>query len=188
MHDTIIIGGGPIGSYTAQRLAEKGHKVLVLERKAGVGGKACCTGIIGQECVNTFNINDKVILKKINSATLFSPSGKTIHLYRKEPQAVVLDRQAFDKVMAERAQRAGAEYEFNSRAIEITIGNDRASVTVSSGGKSHKTSAKVVVIASGFSPGFNERAGLGEYKDYVTGAQAEVEAPGLEEVEGYFGG
>jgi geranylgeranyl reductase family protein len=187
MHDVIIVGGGPVGSHVARRLAEKGHQVLVLEKKSRVGEKVCCTGIIGQECVNNFSIDNKVILRKVNSATLFSPSGYGLHLYRQEPQACVLDRSAFDIFMAERAQHSGAEYNFNSRVTGIITGNDHASVSVSCRGKEFKIPAKAVVIASGFSPGLNERLGLGTFKDFTTGAQAEVETPGIDEVEVYFG-
>src|SRR4030042_6923628 len=121
MHEGIIFGGGPSGSYVARRLAEKGHRVRVLEAKPRVGEKSSCTGIVGQECVNTFGIDSKVILRQANSATLFSPSGNTLHLYRNEPQACILDRAALDVFMAERAQRAGAAYEFSRRVTAGAI-------------------------------------------------------------------
>jgi len=187
MHDVIIVGGGSSGSHAARRLAENGRKVLVLEKKQRAGEKCCCTGIIGQECVNTFEIDNKVILRKLNSATLFSPSGNSLHLYRREPQACLLDRAAFDTSMAERAQRAGAEYSFSSRVTGVSIGSGHAVVTVSHHDKELKIPARAVVIASGFNPALNERVGMGAPKDYVTGVQVETKTPGLEETEAYFG-
>ena len=186
MHDAVVIGGGPAGSRAAQRLAEKGRSVLVLERKTDLGNK-CCTGIIGRECADTFNIEDKVILRKVNSASLFSPSGNRLYVQREEIQACILDRGAFDIAMAERAQRAGAEYRFDSRVNSVTIEPDHAAVAVSSRGKEEQITAKCVVAACGFAPGLLRRLGLGTFRDYTYGAQAEVTAPGLDEVEVYFG-
>ena len=68
MYDTVVVGGGPIGSRVACLLAEKGHRILVLERKPRLGEKVCCTGIIGKECVDTFNIEDRVILREVKVA------------------------------------------------------------------------------------------------------------------------
>jgi flavin-dependent dehydrogenase len=110
MHDVIVTGGGPVGSRVAHRLAAEGHKVLVLEKKPQPGTKTACTGIIGQECASAFNIDERAIIRRVNSASLFSPSGKRLHLRREEPQAVILDRKTFDISLVQRAQQAGAEY------------------------------------------------------------------------------
>jgi digeranylgeranylglycerophospholipid reductase len=187
MYDTIVIGSGPVGSRVACLLAGKGHRVLVVERKSSPDEKACCTGIIGRECADTYSIEDRVILRRVNSATLFSPSGNILRLRREETQACILDRAAFGVVMAERAQLAGAEYRFNSRAINVTIESDRAVVTVLAQGKEQAVPSKSVVIACGFAPGFLGRLGLGCFRDFTIGVQAEVTAPGLDEVEVYFG-
>ncbi len=187
MYDAIIIGGGPVGSGVACRLAEKGHKVLVLEKNARPGLKSACTGIVGTECVSTFEIPDNVILRKLNNATMFSPSGNSLHLYRETPQAAVLDRGAFDTVMAERALKAGAEYSFDTHVNDVTVQSDGVMVTADRRGKTLTIRGRVAVIATGFNPGLLEKLGLGRYKDYAIGAQGEVEAPHIGEVEVYFG-
>jgi digeranylgeranylglycerophospholipid reductase len=176
-----------VGSRVAGRLAEFGHNVLVLEKKGEVGTKSACTGIIGLECVNVFSIEDNVILRKVNSASLFSPSGNSLRVYRPDPQSVVLDRAAFDIAMADRARKAGAEYRVNSRVTGVVIEKDRAVVTVYSQGKTQTIPARAVIIACGFNPGLLKHLGLGVFKDFAIGVQAEVEAPHLDEVEVYFG-
>lgn len=187
MYDVIIVGGGPAGSRVAHGLGAKGHKVLVLEKNGQIGRKSACTGIIGRECAEAYDIEDRVILRKVNSASLFSPSGKALHLWRNEPQACILDRTAFDIVMAEQAQKAGAEYRFNTHVTDIAVTGDCAEITADYRGKMQTIKARAAVIAGGFNPGLSGRLGLGYFKDFAIGAQAEVEAPTLEEVEVYFG-
>jgi digeranylgeranylglycerophospholipid reductase len=187
MYDVIVVGGGPIGSCTARYLAEKGQRVLVLERKPQAGEAACCTGIIGQECVNAFGIDDSLILRQVNSASLFSPSGNRLHIKRPEPQASILDRAAFDRSMTESAQKVGADYSYNSHVSDVDIESSQATVAMCRRGKEYKIQTKSVVIASGFNPGLTRRLGLGIFRDFAIGAQAEVDAPELDEVEVYFG-
>jgi digeranylgeranylglycerophospholipid reductase len=186
MYDVIIVGGGPAGSRVAYGLAAKGHKVLVLEKNGRPGKKGACTGIVSQECVDAFGIKDSVIVRKANSATLFSPSGKRLRLREGTP-ACILDRTAFDNAMAERARKVGADYSFSSRVADIMVEINRVTVAIERGGKVESMAARAAVIAGGFSPGLPGRLGLGFFKDFAIGAQAEVEAPGLEEVEVYFG-
>jgi len=159
---------------------------LVLERKRRVGESVCCTGIIGQECVNAFAVEDRVILRQVNSARLFSPSGNRLSLWREEPQACILDRAAFDISLAEQAQGAGADYVFNSLVKDIAMERDRVSVEAFCRGKGANFEARAVVIASGFGSRLCQRLGLGRFGDFTIGAQAEVEASGLHEVEVYF--
>jgi len=187
MYDVIVVGGGPIGSYVAYRLAAQGHRVLVIERKSGAGERVCCTGIIGQECVNTFAIDEKAILRRVNSASLFSPSGNRLHLRREEPQACILDRAAFDIAMSERAQDAGVEYNFDSRVKDVTFTSSHVNVIISRRGKAQEIPARAVVIACGFTPGLIGRLVPGTFRDFTVGAQAEVKTPGTDEVEVYFG-
>ena len=179
----IVIGGGPIGSYVAYKLAGVGHKVMVLERKKRVGEPVCCTGIIGQECVSSFAIEDNVILRQVNSAKLFSPSGNWLRLWREEPQACVLDRTAFDMAMARQAQDKGAEYLLDSSVSSIEVEEDRVRVETSR----LNLDARAVVIATGFGSKLTEKLGLGNFGDFVTGAQAEAETTEVDEVEVYFG-
>lgn len=187
MYDVIVIGGGPVGSYVAYKLAGIGHQVMVLERKRRIGETVCCTGIIGQECVSSFAIEDNVILRSVNSAKLFSPSGNLLRLWREEPQACVLDRAAFDIAMANRAQGNGAEYLLDSQVSRIEVEDDRVKIEAIHRKAGLNFEARSVVIATGFGSKLAERLGLGNFGDYVIGGQTEVATTGVDEVEVYLG-
>ena len=186
-YDVVIVGGGPAGSHTARRLAGMGHAVLVLERKQKVGEPVCCTGIVGQECVNSFDIDRNVILREARSARLFSPSGNLLWLKRKETQACILDRAAFDATMVSRAQDDGAEYLMDSPVSDIEVGEDRVKIKASHQQTPVDFEARAAVIATGFGSSLTGKLGLGNFADSVTGAQVEVETLGIDEVEVYFG-
>jgi len=182
--DVAVIGGGPVGSHVAYKLAGMGYGVVVLEQKEKLGEQVCCTGIIGKECVDSFAIDDHVILRWVNSARLFSPSGKLLRLWRQENQACILDRAAFDVAMAGRAQDRGVEYVLNSPVRHIEIGDNGVRVEVARQGQRSNFEAKAAVIAVGSGSRLVE--GLGKVGRFVAGAQAEVEAE-VDEVEIYFG-
>ena len=183
----VVVGGGPVGSHVACQLAGRGHKVAVLERKRRAGKPVCCTGIIGQECVKSFAIEDDVILRTVNSARLFSPSGNQLRLFRKETQACVLDRTAFDASMAERARNKGAEYIPETLVRDMVVDEEKVTVMASHNEESLSFQTRAAVITAGFGSSLTRRMGMGSFGDFVTGAQAEVKTTGVDEVEVYFG-
>jgi len=187
LYDVIVIGGGPVGSYVAYKLAGMGYGVVVLEQKEKLGGRVCCAGIISQACVNSFAIDDSVVLNRVNSARLFSPSGRLLRLWRQETQACIVDRAAFDMAIANWAQGKGAQYVLNSPVRDIEVGDDGVRVEAARQGEKSNFEARAVVIATGFGSRLVGGLGLGKIGDFVMGAQAEVETIGVDEIEIYFG-
>ncbi len=186
VHDVIVIGAGPVGSYTAGRLAAMGHKVLVLERKERLDEPVCCSGIISEECVRSFAISESVILRRINGATFFSPS-KSLHIgLRQKNQACIVDRPALNLLLAQRAQQNGAEYLPGSLVKEVKAGEGGVRVMAVRGGEELTFEAKAAVVADGFRSGLASMLGLGKVSDFIVGAQAEVSTNDLNEIEVYF--
>ena len=67
MYDTIIIGGGPIGIYTALQLRKAGLKVLVVEKDEEIGIPRFCSGIISKKLFQRFDqIGSTSILRPFN--------------------------------------------------------------------------------------------------------------------------
>ena len=176
-----------MGSYVAYKLAEMGYGVVVVEQKERLGEQICCTGIISQGCVSSFSIDEALILRRANSATLVSPSGRSLRLWRQETQACIIDRALFDVTMARRAQDRGVEYMLGSLVEDIEVEDDRVRVEVAQQGEKSNFEARAAVIATGFGSSLTQRLGLGKISDFVMGIQADVEAIGVDEVEVYFG-
>jgi len=186
LYDVIVIGGGPAGSYVAGELAGMEHRVAVLERHKHPGGKLCA-GIVSEECVDYFAVQDSVILRQVSSARLLSPSGKLVRLYREKTQVSILDRAAFDQALARQAQDKGADYLLDSEARNISIGDSGVIVEAVCRGERVSLEARVVVMATGFGSKLVEKLSLPRTGDFVIGTQAEVETVDVEEIEVYFG-
>ncbi|MFH0847657.1 MAG: NAD(P)/FAD-dependent oxidoreductase [Chloroflexota bacterium] len=183
MLDVIVVGGGPVGSQVAYELASLGHKVAVLEQRERLG-EVCCTGVVSLECVQNFAIPEELILRRVAGARLFSPSGNTFCLEVAKPIACILDRKGLDEFLARRARESGAEYFWGSQVKSLEVTPSGVKVGASQNGK---LEARAVVLATGASSSFLARLGMGRTREPVMGAQAEVFAPGLDEVQVYSG-
>lgn len=182
VYDAIIIGAGAVGNYMAYRLASLGYEVLVVEEHERIGEPVRCTGIIGAECVERFPLFEGTVLRAVSSARLLSPSGRELRISRDSPQAYIIDRAAFDRALAERAQREGAHYLLGVGAQEVRVLDECIRVEA----EGRILDGKTAVIASGFGSDLGWRLGMGRFGDHVMGAQAEVKSDGIDEPEVFF--
>ena len=186
-YDVIVVGAGPAGSHVAHELASAGHSVAVLEQKAAPGIDVCCTGIISAQCLELLDPGQDVILRRVNSAKLVSPSGRIVRLESEKLRAYVVDRPLLDRALAGKARSRGAQYFASTRVIDVVPGEDGIEVEALRLGVSGVFKARAVVLASGCSSKLPAKLGLGRIGAFLVGAQTEVEARDLDGLEVYFG-
>jgi digeranylgeranylglycerophospholipid reductase len=186
LHDIIIVGAGPAGSRIAYRLSQLGYSVAVVEKNPPSGDGICCTGILSQECLSAFGLDNGLVLRQASSARFLSPSGEYLRLCRQSPVAAVVDRARLNTHLAETAQASGAHYLFGAKASDISVKPDGVEVVVNGQAEARVLRAKAAVIATGFGSNLPARLGLGEIKRFILGAQVEVATSGVDEVEIYF--
>jgi digeranylgeranylglycerophospholipid reductase len=186
-YDVIVVGAGPVGSYIAHELSSSGYDVAVFEEKSAPGLDVCCTGIISTECFQSLDPGTDVILTEVNSTRFFSPSGRCLRLQTENVQAYVVNRLLLDEALASKAQSRGARYFFSSPVIDIIPGQDSIQAETLRSGARETFSARAVVLANGFKPKLPRKLGLGKIKSFLVGAQAEIEAKNVDELEVYFG-
>ena len=175
--DVLIIGGGPSGLRLAARLAGSGLHVRILEKKDSIGSRVVCTGIIGKEVFDSFGMNRDSALGELQTVRLVSPLGTSVVYRHPKAFAYVVDREKFDRNLASDARDRGAEIELSVKAEDIQVSGEGVRVRArgADGGRG-LFSARMAVLASGIDFGLQVQLGLGRPKEFLNGAQVEIDA------------
>lgn len=185
MRDIVVIGGGPAGSMTAHRLADRGHDVLLLEEHAAIGSPVHCTGLMGAEAFDEFDLPRDTILGEAASARFWGAAGQSVSASSQRIRPVIIDRASFDRHLASRAERAGAEIRREWRVQAVRVEADAVHVTPSDGRPAIR--ARGCVLACGASYRFHRALGLGLPDLFLQSAQLETPFPARPEIEVRFG-
>jgi len=132
--DVIVIGAGPVGSFTAWRLAQAGLRTLVVEEHTTIGEPAHCTGVVGRQVFERFDLPREPIIRELRRATFYSPGGHSFAVELDECGTYVIDRPAFDRRLAGLALEAGASYLLGVRAEDVEPRSEGIAVNLSADG------------------------------------------------------
>jgi len=168
-YDVVIVGGGPAGSTTARMLASEGYHVVVLEEHERIGRPVSCAGLVTERVIKLAGVDSDVIINTIKGADVYSPGGKKIKIGDDRTHAVVIDREKFDKDVAETAMAEGAKYKFRWKASEVHEKNDGIIVK----GK-EEIRCSYLVGADGAMSTVAKCFGFPEPKEYIRAVQTTV--------------
>lgn len=177
----VVVGGGPAGSITARRLAERGRDVLLLEEHEAIGSPVHCTGLMGVEAFDEFDLPRETILGSADTARFWGAAGQSVTLRSNRIHAVVIDRPRFDSQLAEAAARAGVEVRSGYRAETVAVEPRAVRVRSNQGGREIR--ARVCVLACGARYRFHRALGLGMPDVFLQSAQLETPFPAAPEIE-----
>ena len=195
--DAIVIGGGPVGSFAAFQLAERGIRTTLYEEHPKVGLPSHCAGHISIRSLKKlglYPLPEGIQENNFCSANFYSPYGTKFSLNLSCPVTVALNRARFDEYLAEKAMKAGASYVLNTRVQSLLLSNGFVQGVKIKRANNPEESvfSNVVVDAEGISSRLLRQAGLRALDPYglVYAVEAEiVNVSDLEPntVEVYFG-
>ena len=174
-YDVVIAGGSISGLMSAREIAKKGYSVLVLEEGFEVGTPDHCGGLVSKSALHDLGVEptQKTFDSMINSALIYSPSGKQIEIDSKNQKVVVVNRRELDKQVARQAQQAGAEIKVKTSFQEKTKHGVRTSID--------EIDCKILVDCRGVGALINnQRDGIllsaqyEVYADWITDGKIEV--------------
>jgi geranylgeranyl reductase len=103
--EAVVVGGGPAGSTAATELARRGRATLLLDR---AGRIKPCGGAIPPALIEEFQIPDALLVARVSSARMVSPSDRKVDMPIDGGFVGMVDREVFDEWLRERAAGAGA--------------------------------------------------------------------------------
>ena len=192
LHDVLVVGGGPAGSSCAYWLAENGWDVVVVEKKRFPRDKTCGDGLTPR---SVRQLDDMGLGGALAGAHRFDglracAFGKVLEMrWPDHPSfpsyGYVITRRDLDQIVAERAEKAGAQVIQGCEALEpIFVGGapkDPASgpasvprlggakVADATSGSVRDVRARYVVVADGSNSRFGRALGSTRDKNFPLG-------------------
>ncbi|HPR98668.1 MAG TPA: NAD(P)/FAD-dependent oxidoreductase [Methanomassiliicoccales archaeon] len=151
-YDVLVVGAGPAGSGAARASALAGVRTLMVDKKKEIGTPVQCGEVIGLELVKRsgMRIPENAIVAR-HQFTRFV-LGREVVIDNAEAywHAVTVERKIFDKHLAFRAARAGADVQADTKLLSVKMdGSAVKSCLLSHQGEEVELSPKVIVAADG---------------------------------------
>ena len=187
MKTVAVLGGGPAGSFAAERLARAGLKTLLFDEKLA-WEKPCGGGLTFKAYQEyPFLIENDTPKKLIHCTSLSAPKGGEVKMRLDRP-LVIYSRMDLNRMLLERAEKAGA-------AIEQTrvLGMERQGAGWRLRTQSGVTEADFCVVATGARNPLREVGTEWSPQDttsalgyYVPATRDEIDIQFLPHLEGYI--
>jgi len=186
--DAVVVGGGPCGSFSALTAAKLGAKLVVCEEHKSVGIPTHCTGhlnLYGLKRLRLHPLPNNIVENEFKGVTFYSPFGKEFSIRFSSPVTCAVNRELFDKHLADLATKAGVEYRLGSRVESLILEKGSVKgVVVNRRGFKEMLSAKIVIDAEGVSSAILRKVGFQSLERSMVVNAVHVEMDRLNDVEG----
>ncbi len=146
-YDVAVIGGGPAGLSTAISASKLYVDTILFEEHESIGLPWHCAGIVSSSRLRSLRIDgvEEAILARFDTVDVYLSLRHAFSIRSITPQ-LVLDRVAFDRLLAEKASSLDVELKLGSRVKSLTYTPDGL-IDVNTG--SDKCRCRVAVLAEG---------------------------------------
>ena len=178
-YDVLVVGGGPSGAAAGYWLAERGHRVLIVEKKRFPREKTCGDGLTPRA---VRQLEDMGLAERLRGHLRYEglrsmAHGITLELaWPEHPDfpsyGYVVRRRDLDEMVADQAVKAGATLWPGAEATEpILDGGLLAGAVVhdKEDGRTEAVNARYVVVADGSNSRFGRMLGSARDRSYPLG-------------------
>lgn len=146
--DVCIIGASIAGNYLGYLLSESNLRIAIIEEHQSIGKPLQCAGIISQKLTDLIRIPKSLILNRVNTAKIVSPSGESVE-FSGEENPYIIDRVKFDKYFYQKNQEfSNITYFLGEKFLSMKMGDENSEKVLIETSK-RKISAKMIVGCDG---------------------------------------
>jgi geranylgeranyl reductase family protein len=172
--DVAIVGAGLAGLQVAKRLAARGLRVALLDRKTSLTDGIHTTGIFVRKTWEDFPLPDEQLGRAIREVVLYSPRRRALRLAADHDEFRVGRMGWIYLYLLEQCHRAGVHWLPSSRLISI----DDEHLTLERGGKREQIRARYIVGADGARSSVARQLGLDANREMLVGIEEVVPSRG----------
>ena len=166
-YDIAVIGAGLAGLHCARILANRGLRVLLIDRKRSLADGIHTTGIFVRKTWEDFPLPDEQLGRPIRDVTLYSPSRKAMQLTADHDEFRIGRMSWIYLYLLDHCARAGVRFMPQTRFL----GGDGSSITVSRGEHVEKINVRYVIGADGAQSRVARAYGLDVNREMLAGIE-----------------
>ena len=141
-YDIVIIGAGPAGSSAAQAAAQRGARVLLIDRRQRIGIPVQCAEFVPQSISRHASFSSACVVQRVEAMVTHLPDGTS---YQMKSPGYMLDRSLFDKELVASAALAGAKISIETKAVGLSA----EGLTIERGSEKKIIRSKIFIAADG---------------------------------------
>ena len=175
--DVVIIGAGLAGLQCAKLLAERGAKILLVDRKSDLSKSVHTTGIFVRKTLEDFDFPAGTLGKPIKNVTLYSPTLKSVNLESEKDEFRVGKMSLIYDEFLQDAVAGGARFARATSYRGLEISNGETIVTLEKKGESYQVATKVLIGADGANSRVAKDLKLDENREFIVGYEEVFSSP-----------
>jgi len=172
--DVAVVGAGLAGLQFARKVAGRGMRVVLLDRKASLAEGIHTTGIFVRKTWEDFPLPDEQLGRPIREVVLYSPRLRELRLAAERDEFRVGRMSWIYLYLLEQCSRAGVHWIPSARLLECEADGDASVLVIDRRGVRERIRARFVVGADGARSMVARQLGLDRNQEMLVGVEEVV--------------
>jgi flavin-dependent dehydrogenase len=179
-YEVVVVGAGLAGLQCSRLLAERGLRVLLVDRKTSLDQSIHTTGIFVRRTLEDFAFPEDCLGPPVRHVTLYSPSRRSMELVSPHDEFRVGRMGRLYQRFLDKCVHAGVEWMPSTRYIEATRFGDEQVVRLESSGFTRCVRTRYIVGADGATSRIAVDLALDTNREWIIGVEEVFEDVPLE--------